>query len=189
MTFGATSNIPEHIPARWREKLEAADDIYLALDNDKAGTAAAQRLIAALTEIGKRPILYPIPAGKDLTEFVQDQHGDLADWWTQRHEAASTCAAQTSAYLFPGGIIPTEIQKAINHFTGKQPGAALVYYLVQRGMQIGTIPTSGRYSRTQLIETAAQLGMHIPESTLYRNFGEEVPFLHARKSQELRVQF
>lgn len=84
VTYGASSNTPEHIPARQRERLLEAGHVCLAMDNDQAGSEGAKRLIAALTEIGKTPTLYPVPIGKDITEYVIDHNGDLRAWWKAR---------------------------------------------------------------------------------------------------------
>jgi DNA primase len=88
VTFGSTSNVKTHIPKRWHDRLRAARRVYLALDRDGAGEEANARLTASLREIGIEPMLLPVPAGKDVTDYVRDHDGDLAAWWAARATTA-----------------------------------------------------------------------------------------------------
>lgn len=65
VTLGPASN---RLSAHWRAALEAAPVIYLALDNDAAGHAAAAALAAALAGADVRTLSYP-DGVKDYTDY------------------------------------------------------------------------------------------------------------------------
>lgn len=116
----------------------------------------------------------PKPARNTL---ARRSHSDFA-------ELVSPTCQEADPYLYPGGIYPVVMQKAINHFCLKETGGATVAFLIQRGLQIGTI-TAPSVTFTQLHQTQLKLGWSIPETTLRRYFEGEVPFLHPRKGQKL----
>lgn len=65
VTLGPASN---RLAAKWRKALEAAPVIYLALDNDKAGQGAADKLTEALAGLNVRRVSYP-DGVKDYTDY------------------------------------------------------------------------------------------------------------------------
>ena len=62
VTLGSASN---RLHPRWYSRLVAVPQIYLALDQDRAGDAARERL----QELSRRTRIVRIPVGKDLTDF------------------------------------------------------------------------------------------------------------------------
>lgn len=148
VTAGSASS---GLAARWRERVQAALVVLLALDNDEAGHKATERLAKVLF---KQQRTAPLPAGKDLTDFVV-QHGGNVRAWLQAlpHSQAldawnslpDSWRAATSAYL-PDSLAPFLEQLAalgwfVPGYTFTRPQAltalSLTRATVDRALQAG----------------------------------------------------
>jgi DNA primase len=139
VTLGGASNRLAH---RWLTPLQAAGRIFLALDNDGPGQKAKQHLEA---DFGSRATHLPVPAGKDLTDFVVKHQGDVKSWFTAALGAAQCPfleglpdswrvlllkAAGTAAPVFEliiellraGKISPNQISRPVLQRLGQQIG-------------------------------------------------------------------
>jgi DNA primase len=90
VTIGSAAN---HLPGRWVERLKRARHVYSCLDSDEAGQQATARLAELF---GEQHRALQLPQGKDITEFVVDNGGNLRQWWRSQMEAFAPKPEQLS---------------------------------------------------------------------------------------------
>ena len=168
VTLGPASS---RLTRRGRERLEAAGRLYAALDNDEAGHQAVARLLRALPTPLPTPL--PIPSGKDITEFMVEQNGDLLGWWTARIVHSSTIATpkfsaprftfDPAARFFASGVPDSWRSAALD----VRAAAALVLELATEAIRAGLL-NAETFTYADLQRYNLALGWSVSDSTLRR---------------------
>ena len=155
VTLGPASS---RLTKRGRDRLQHAERLYLALDNDQAGQRAAERLAQALP---MPPIALSVPSGKDITEFVVEQGGDLVQWWQQRDQGQPAVKAATR-YFVSG--VPDSWRSLTLALLGR---GALVYELITEGLRAGLLDPDA-LTVPALLRCDLAVGWGLSASTLTR---------------------
>lgn len=153
VTLGAATN---RLTVAHKERLQAADEIYLTLDDDEAGQGATRQLKETLRSWGKTPQVLKLPSGKDVCEFVAEQWNDLHEWFLNK-----------TVFWWEGGAMPDAYREAM--FNYMPNGVAMLADIINRAMLAGRINPKG-FSITQLWNAASEQGFSIPQQTFYKAF-------------------
>lgn len=165
VTLGSTANT---LANRWRDRLP--ETVYLALDADAPGQSATSRLQLDLPHA--HPI--PIPAGKDITDFVVQHRGDLKEWFVFREHSLLTNirrGASRSAPTYPkttpwfAHSVPNSWRSAL--LTYLPGGIALLFELLNHALLTGCLDPDD-FTVPEVKQASIDLGYHIPPSTIDR---------------------
>lgn len=151
VTFGSATNLPT---SKRLSQLRQAKRIFLLLDNDEAGQQAQARLIETLSNNTPSPTIHTVylPQGKDVTDFIIQHHGNLAQALTN---------ATKPAWWRTG--VPNSIRSALLRYF--RPATAPMIELINLAVLKGVIDPD-TFTIDDLLNANQELGFNIPESTL-----------------------
>jgi hypothetical protein len=156
ITVGSASN---SLAPRFLAQLERAPLVLLCLDNDAAGQRGTARLKSRL----RGPVRHlALPAGKDLTEYVMEQQGDLP---------ALIAAALTDPQPAPAAVNPDELaslpdalRAALNAYA--YPAIAPTLELHTEAIRAGLVAPEDYVSIKQFVQIAKVLGRETSPDTI-----------------------
>jgi len=163
VTMGSASSSPNK---EQRERLKAAARVYLLLDEDATGQAAAKKLAAM---VGNQAQHLHLSKGKDVTEYVVEQKGDLITWFKAAVQPILTplvskiaLPMEANAVYWLEGVPDGFRSGILNAFP---PSCILAVQLINRAIQQGKIdPTNFRLAT--LMEFNRSQPFPVAESTL-----------------------
>lgn len=99
LTRGSASD-HHNITDDWLEKLGSAEIIYGILDTDEAGQSASDALLKKLDNF----IPLRLPSGKDISEYLLHNHGDIQAIFAYIEQAKAEAETRRQALLEPDDI-------------------------------------------------------------------------------------